>query len=135
MGHCEKGFVAKVCDFGMARVLGDSNSLETQSLGTVQCMPPELFVLDGAALTPKVDVYAFGILMWMLCSGQLPYPGMAGPAIVVLVARGAVLELPPSVPKPLAQIYQKSVARAPADRPKFESLVHCLLDFMKTRMS
>lgn len=131
VGHCPKGFVAKVCDFGLARVLGDSDRLETSSMGTVSCMPPELFVITGAAITTKVDVYAFGIILWMLCSGEIPFAGKDPPQIVLLVARGKTLELPVDVPGPLVAVYKKSVARNPQERPNFQELVHDLLLVMK----
>lgn len=130
VGSCAKGFVSKVCDFGMARVLGDSASLETQSMGTVSSMPPELFVLEGAALTKQVDVYAFGILLWTLFSNQVPFSGLEAPMIVILVSRGKTLEVPPSTPEDIAELYRKTIARVPTHRPGFETIVHDLLKIM-----
>lgn len=38
-----RGFVAKVSDFGLSRVLGgNKNHIKTQTFGTVTHMPPEL---------------------------------------------------------------------------------------------
>ena len=43
----QRGFTAKVADFGMARILGESQSVQTRAIGTITHMPPEL-MLDGA---------------------------------------------------------------------------------------
>eukprot|EP00746_Dinoflagellata_sp_MGD_P153119 gnl/MRDRNA2_/MRDRNA2_84082_c0_seq1.p1 gnl/MRDRNA2_/MRDRNA2_84082_c0~~gnl/MRDRNA2_/MRDRNA2_84082_c0_seq1.p1 ORF type:complete len:574 (+),score=76.93 gnl/MRDRNA2_/MRDRNA2_84082_c0_seq1:115-1836(+) len=129
-GHSAKGFVAKICDFGLARVLGTSESLETRSMGTVSSMPPELFQMHGAALTAKVDVYAFGILLYVLCSGNVPFAGMAIQRVIVEVAKGSKPELPPSVPEHLATLYHKSTSKVPKARPDFEKIVHVLLKIM-----
>jgi len=59
--RCPKGYTCKVSDFGLARVLDSGASgINTATMGTVTYMPPELFQLEGCALTKKVDVYAFG---------------------------------------------------------------------------
>lgn len=131
IAHCSKGFVAKVGDFGMARVLGNADALETRSMGTVSCMPPEMFLLTGAALTTKVDVYAFGVLVWALCTGKTPHEGKVAPQIVVQVSRGCVLELPSSVPTALADLYKTCVAREPSERPNFDQIVRDLIDMLE----
>ena len=43
----ERGFTAKVADFGMARMLGEGEVVETRAMGTITHMPPEL-MLEGA---------------------------------------------------------------------------------------
>lgn len=43
-----RGFVAKVSDFGLSRVLGgNKNHIKTQTFGTVTHMPPELLSKGG----------------------------------------------------------------------------------------
>jgi len=128
VGHCAKGFVAKVGDFGMARVLGDNDALETKSMGTVSSMPPELFVNDRPSLTTKVDVYAFGILLWIMCKGELPFDGLEPPQIVVMVATGrGDLTLPPDVPTELQSVYRDCTARLPGARLPFDKVIPSLL--------
>lgn len=45
----ERGFTAKVADFGLARMLGEGEVVQTRAIGTITHMPPEL-MLDGVAL-------------------------------------------------------------------------------------
>jgi len=126
--RCPKGYTCKVSDFGLARVLDSGASgINTATMGTVTYMPPELFQLEGCALTKKVDVYAFGVILWQLCTSSTPFEGLQPTQVVVMVAQGATLELPDTVPKQLARIFATSVARKPSDRPPFERIVHDLL--------
>ena len=74
----EDGEQAKVVDFGIAKILENSNplsdSLRTDShanLGTALYMAPERF--EGAPGDPRMDVYALGLLLHELLSGLLPF--------------------------------------------------------------
>lgn len=116
-----KGYTTKVSDFGLARVLDSGVSgIQTATMGTVTYMPPELFQLDGGALTKKVDVYAFGVILWQLCSGVTPFAGLQPTQIVVMVAQGATLELPFSAPAPLREVFTMCTGRTPDSRPAFD---------------
>lgn len=57
------GFVAKLSDFGLARVLGDAAAaVNVSGAGTVTHLAPEM-LRPGLAVTTAVDAYAFGVLM------------------------------------------------------------------------
>ncbi|XP_037477820.1 G-type lectin S-receptor-like serine/threonine-protein kinase At2g19130 [Triticum dicoccoides] len=52
----DKSFVAKIADFGMAKLIGrDFSRVLTTARGTVGYLAPEW--ISGVAITPKVDVY------------------------------------------------------------------------------
>ena len=42
----QRGFTAKVADFGMARMLAQGEVVQTRAIGTITHMPPEL-MLEG----------------------------------------------------------------------------------------
>ena len=69
------GARAVVTDFGLARPGGDRpGQTVTQSgnvLGTPAFMAPEQ--LMGGEITPAADVYAFGVLMFEMLTGHLPF--------------------------------------------------------------
>lgn len=122
--NCTKGYAAKVSDFGLARVLDSGkSSINTATMGTVTYMPPELFQLEGCCLTQKVDVYAFGVILWQMCSGERPFDGLLPTQIVVIVSQGTSLKMPTSVPTPLRDIFQHCTQRKPEMRPAFDRLL------------
>jgi len=127
----KKGYTAKVSDFGLARVLDNGMSgIQTATIGTVTSMPPELFQLEGCALTKKVDVYAFGVIMWQVCTGTMPFAGLQPTQVVVMVAQGATLEMPSEVPSTLHEIFKQSVHRSPQVRVGFGLVLQGLLKIM-----
>ncbi|KAL2483173.1 Chitin elicitor receptor kinase 1 [Forsythia ovata] len=66
----DKNFHAKVADFGLTKLTEvGSNSLPTGRLvGTFGYMPPEY--AQYGDVSPKVDVYAFGVVMYELISAK-----------------------------------------------------------------
>lgn len=63
-----------VTDFGLARVLNHASTLTVgMSVGTPYYMSPEQ--ITGETVTFATDVYAFGVIMYRLFTGQLPFTG------------------------------------------------------------
>lgn len=69
----------KVIDFGIARSLHsspDGASAMTSVghiVGTIQYMSPEQFAGDPAGIDARTDVYALGVILYELVTGQVPY--------------------------------------------------------------
>ncbi|XP_055689000.1 proto-oncogene serine/threonine-protein kinase mos-like [Lutzomyia longipalpis] len=63
-------YVAKLCDFGCSSRV-EENPKREMCRGTIRYMAPE--ALNGAPLTPKVDIFAFGVIMWQIMSRKIPY--------------------------------------------------------------
>ncbi|XP_020222022.2 chitin elicitor receptor kinase 1 isoform X2 [Cajanus cajan] len=65
----DKNFRAKVADFGLAKLTEyGSSSLQTRLVGTFGYMPPEY--AQYGEVSPKIDVYAFGVVLYELISGK-----------------------------------------------------------------
>ncbi|CAL9045623.1 unnamed protein product [Musa banksii] len=64
----DKNFHAKVADFGLAKLTVFGASLQTQLVGTFGYMPPEY--AQYGEISPKVDVYAFGVVLYELISAK-----------------------------------------------------------------
>ncbi|MFN7723480.1 MAG: serine/threonine-protein kinase [Rubrivivax sp.] len=63
----------KVTDFGLARVHGGFHTGTGVVLGSPAFLAPEL--LAGAEATPAGDLYALGVTLYQLLTGQLPFEG------------------------------------------------------------
>ena len=113
--------VLKVTDFGIARVLGDDDTLATRAgelLGTPAYMAPEQ--ASGADLGPTTDVYAAGVMLYELLSGRLPFSEEGGSLAIVMRHMNedptSLVEVAPGVPPRVADVVMQALARHPADR-------------------
>ncbi|KAL6870645.1 hypothetical protein ACP4OV_014493 [Aristida adscensionis] len=65
----DDSFIPKIADFGMAKFLGrDFSRVLTTMRGTIGYLAPEW--ISGVAITPKVDVYAYGMVLFEIISGR-----------------------------------------------------------------
>ena len=72
----------------------------TQTQGTLTHMPPE--VLAEGKVTKSADVYAFGVILWEMFTGERPFAGMRQAQIVQAVMSATAgkppLDLPMQAP-------------------------------------
>ena len=124
--------VPKVCDFGIAKVLGASVSAATRAglvIGTPAYMAPEQ--AEAKAIGPTADVYALGVVLYSLLAGRLPFVDGASP-LVALFQRVHTQPLPlldanPNVPGPIADVVMHALATLPANRiPDAETFADAL---------
>jgi len=91
---------ARLADFGLLAIISDTTSLgSSMHGGTFRWMSPELFYPEDFGLkdsrrTKQSDCYAFGMVIWEVLSGQVPFPKYDACAVVVKVSRGEHPERP-----------------------------------------
>lgn len=81
--------VPRVLDFGVAKAAGRAQTTkEGQIKGKLSYMPPEQ--LRGAAVSRQTDIYAVGVMLWELLTGQRLFGGDNEGVIVAKILEGHI---------------------------------------------
>jgi serine/threonine protein kinase len=110
----------KLTDFGIAKVVGGNDTLVTSDgvIGTPVYMAPEQ--AKGDDLTPAVDVYAAGVMLYELLSGRLPYSDEGGGLAIlyrhVYEDAEPLIAVSPDIPAPLNEVVMRALERSPSGR-------------------
>lgn len=119
---------AYLADFGIARIFERGASpLDTadatpltragQIIGTPSCMAPEQFT--GGAVTPQLDIYALGVMVWQLLTGSLPFTASDPLQLAMQHLNSpppSARALRPDLPEPADVAIRKALAKRPEDR-------------------
>ncbi|KAF8060547.1 D-xylose 1-dehydrogenase NADP(+) 2 [Scenedesmus sp. PABB004] len=128
-GSGGRPLTAKVADFGLAMPLGPADTHATLcARGTPTHMSPELFM--AGHVSKASDVYAYGVLLYEIMTGQRAYAGVPIPLLPHEVARqGLRPTWPPGMPsgcRDLRRLAEACWAQQPQDRPSFAEILRTL---------
>ncbi len=107
----------KVTDFGIARVMSESNTLTKEALGSVHYISPEQ--AKGGRVDNRSDLYSLGVVMYEMMTGRPPYDGESPVAVAIQHISGKPTMpsvINPNIPGGLEQIIMRTMSRVPADR-------------------
>jgi serine/threonine-protein kinase len=91
--------LVKIMDFGLAKLRGASGLTQTGStVGTIAYMSPEQ--AQGIELDQRSDIFSFGVVLYEMITGQLPFKGEHPAAIIYSILN--------ETPEPLAR-YKRNV--------------------------
>ncbi|HET8957285.1 MAG TPA: Stk1 family PASTA domain-containing Ser/Thr kinase [Microcella sp.] len=108
----------KIGDFGLARAASANTATGAALLGTIAYLSPEL-ITRGIADT-RSDIYALGIMMFEMLTGEQPFKGEQPMQIAYQHANDSVpapSTVNPDVPAELDELVLWATSREPADRP------------------
>ncbi|HSN68800.1 MAG TPA: serine/threonine-protein kinase, partial [Thermoanaerobaculia bacterium] len=110
----------KLADFGLARHWEGDESRATQAdalVGTVEYLSPEQAL--GKPLDPRTDLYSFGVLLFEMLTGSVPFRSEStlGAVLAHVNARAPDLrEVRPDLPPWLARVVARLLEKRPGDR-------------------
>ncbi|XP_039251469.1 serine/threonine-protein kinase B-raf-like isoform X2 [Styela clava] len=127
-------FTVKVGDFGLATVKSRWSGSEQlmQPTGSILWMAPEIIRMQGGnPYSFKSDVYAFGIVLYELSSGKLPYQHIGSRDLILFqVGRGILSPnlsyLRNDTPKAFKRLILDCSKKGKEERPLFPQIVASL---------
>ncbi|KAI9339041.1 kinase-like domain-containing protein, partial [Obelidium mucronatum] len=112
---------AAIADFGLSKNIlsrpSSSASRLLQSVGTLNWMSPEQR-LSPSKITNKSDIWSFGMVMWELVAGHMPFQNMSDEEIVAAIqSEHTRPDMPHGCHHKLWKLIQSCWTLAPGERP------------------
>lgn len=108
----------KILDFGLAKLAGQQHLTKTgATMGTIAYMSPEQ--TQGLPVDHRTDIWALGVVMYEMITGQLPFQGHYDQAVmyaIVNVEQKPVWQLRPETPMGLVEVVAKNLNKNPGER-------------------
>ncbi|WP_444889390.1 protein kinase domain-containing protein [Microbulbifer sp. DLAB2-AA] len=128
--------VAKITDFGIAKALDCDQQLtrEDHIAGSVQAMSPEQ--LQGLTLDARSDLFSLGSIAYELLCGSKPFERGDKSALAFAQQITSKPHIPPQqtwpeIPKPLAALLDRLLAKRPEQRPESAERVSEALELVR----
>jgi len=125
--------VAKITDFGVAKISSQTVTRTGMTLGTPHFMAPEQ--IQGKRVDGKADQYSLGVLMYEIITGKKPFTADSMTTLIFKIVSDEVVpkrdnpELSPAT----CAVLRRALAKNPADRfPNCAALARALRGALET---
>jgi predicted ATPase len=106
--------VAKIVDFGIAKIAGHDRTRTGDALGTPHYMAPEQ--VRGDAVDARTDLWALGVVLHEMLAGERPWSGESAVAVLHGVLHEPPGPLPHDVPEGVRRLIDRLLTRKPGNR-------------------
>ena len=128
-----KGGIAKIVDFGLAKLSGATKVTKTGStLGTVAYMAPEQ--LQGSDVDARADIFSVGVVLYEMLTGKTPFRGDHEAALMYSIMNEEPEPLQthiPDVTSELIHVVSRALEKDPASR--YKTMDDLLIDLRRVR--
>lgn len=115
--------ICKICDFGTS--IFSYKTTKMSLIGTFPWMSPE--IIQGQEVNKKCDIWSYGVVLWELITGQLPFKGLESFQIAYLIIeKKQRLPIPNGCPQLLSDLMQHCWNVDPKNRPAFKAILQTL---------
>ncbi|MGI9553465.1 MAG: serine/threonine-protein kinase [Thermodesulfobacteriota bacterium] len=126
--------VVKVTDFGITKLIGDDKNTKSGLVGSYTYMSPEHIL--GEEVGVESDLYSFGITLYRMVTGQVPFKGNTEYSIMKGHLEGPRIPpwiINPEINRKIGKVIQKTISRHPRDR--YQNVDDLLRDLDSTKDS
>ncbi|KAM5311539.1 serine/threonine-protein kinase Nek5 isoform 2-T2 [Glossophaga mutica] len=117
----KNGMVAKLGDFGIARVLNNSMELAQTCVGTPSYLSPE--ICQNKPYNNKTDIWSLGCVLYELCTLKHPFEAHNLHQLVLRICRAHVAPVSPRFSWDLRCLISQLFRVSPRDRPSINSIL------------
>lgn len=128
--NTDEGEIVKVVDFGIAKLLGNTGSVDRQDLtipgnyvGTPAYMAPERF--EDTSYDGLTDVYSLGVILYQMLAGRLPFEGNSPYELAyahLMTKPKPLRQLDASIPEALETLVMSTLSKQRSARPTAKDL-------------
>jgi Tol biopolymer transport system component/predicted Ser/Thr protein kinase len=123
----------KVMDFGLAKLKGSVKLTKSSStIGTLAYMSPEQ--IEGEPIDARSDIFSFGVVLYEMLTGQLPFSGELEPALIYAILNRKpmlVQEIRSDVPSKLTHVLDRALEKEVEDR--YQNMKDVLIDLKRIK--
>nr|CAH90115.1 hypothetical protein [Pongo abelii] len=117
----KNGMVAKLGDFGIARVLNNSMELARTCIGTPYYLSPE--ICQNKPYSNKTDIWSLGCVLYELCTLKHPFEGNNLQQLVLKICQAHFAPISPRFSRELHSLISQLFQVSPRDRPSINSIL------------
>ncbi|KAI2569510.1 NIMA related kinase 5 [Homo sapiens] len=117
----KNGMVAKLGDFGIARVLNNSMELARTCIGTPYYLSPE--ICQNKPYNNKTDIWSLGCVLYELCTLKHPFEGNNLQQLVLKICQAHFAPISPGFSRELHSLISQLFQVSPRDRPSINSIL------------
>ncbi|RHZ46355.1 hypothetical protein Glove_624g49 [Diversispora epigaea] len=120
--------IIKISDFGLAKLTSDSSISLLKTAGLIEYLDPMLLIKgDKFSRTKASDIYSFGMLLWELSSGEIPYKKQYScQSKMIHILKGNRETPVVGTPRDYINIYQECWKQEPNQRPNIDKVMQVL---------